>query len=680
MAQLRVPASLPIRTTRYGELAGCDFSKDASLVSKNRSPFCVNMISDNGGNPIKRLGWRKMLRTNVSGTPVLCHNAFAFNMLEDGVLKPFIILINNSEIQKYNPRTGVWSGINIVMGDNEANKFCFEMQYDGKNRLWLSTGTSYYYICEDGTHGYVDHIAKRPKVLISRNPSGGGVTYEPVNLLVGKKTVSFLGNNTDKTYKLPYKYIDSVDEVRVMNSEGDFEVLAQDGNYTVDKENGTVTFTVAHAPVVTGQDNVEIDFTNRSVENEKKITKCKICAIYGYKAQNRVFVSGNDDYPGYDWCSAPYDPTYFPDTGYSIVGVEGAKIMGYSRVGEYLGIVTEKKTNNPTVYLRYGEMDNNGETTFPTRQSIAGIGAISTKSFSMLNDEPLFLSNDGVVAITSTLLNSDRTIKRRSYYLDKNIKADIDAAIALGNANMIPCSCEWNGYYLLSFPHNGHTYVLDGRHKSGDYTSGEYSYEGYYWENIHAVKFITTSEGELYFLNSPAYGASMNLCKLNTDIDGVYAYNDDGKYDSQGNYIDGTGVAIPACWATPNDDDYSNNSGVRGGVQYYKTLMKKGCLAVLAPYERSSAEVFFAVDGNNLVSAERKIAQVTSIAVDIFSWEDVDFERFSFDSNEAPREAYFNKKQKKYKRLQIIVKNNQINEPFGIHEIVKSFTIGNFSK
>ena len=48
----------PRNTTVYGTFSGVDFSVDASLVSKERSPYAPNLISDVGGMPEKRLGWR----------------------------------------------------------------------------------------------------------------------------------------------------------------------------------------------------------------------------------------------------------------------------------------------------------------------------------------------------------------------------------------------------------------------------------------------------------------------------------------------------------------------------------------------------------------------------------------------------------------------------------------------
>ena len=47
-----------MNTTVYGRFKGVDFSVDASLVDKDRSPYAPNLIADIGGMPEKRLGWR----------------------------------------------------------------------------------------------------------------------------------------------------------------------------------------------------------------------------------------------------------------------------------------------------------------------------------------------------------------------------------------------------------------------------------------------------------------------------------------------------------------------------------------------------------------------------------------------------------------------------------------------
>ena len=636
MAQIKVPKEPVIKSKKYTDLKGADFSCDGSLVDKARSPLPINLISAEGGNPCKRLGWRVLFQLEA---PV--HNIWYGEI--EGKRK----IVAHAGTKLYD--VSGHEAVELQSGLNSAKGTGFFMRKNERGYLFFTDGKDYRYY--DGeTSGLVSDIATRPKVLISRLPNGGGTAYESANLLTGKKTVAFLGDDASTTYVLPYTDLESIDEVRVRNSNGTYEVTTA---YTADLAKGTIVFTSAHAPVVTGQDNVEVDFTKTTEGYYDRIAKCTISTAYGLNAQNRVFLSGNTDYEAYDWYSEIYDPTYFADTSYAIVGTTDTAIMGYAKLGEYLAVIKEDNSQDTTIFLRYGELTGE-KTIFKTKQGVVGLGAISKHCFYNLGDEPLFLTRLGVYAVTSTVLSYERVVKNRSFRLDKKLTNEKDLKNAV--------ACEWNGYYIVAV--NGNAYVLDGRRKSGTGTNNEYAYEAYYWQNIPAVCFLSLN-GELYFGTEDG-----RFCKFNTDISKpstIYAYNDEGNFEIRDGvpwYVDG-GKAIPCQWATPNDDD--------GGVHIFKKLMKKGCLVVLSPFERSSAEVYFSVDGE----FETLIA---SGIMDIFNWESLDFERVTFNSNDSPQEIYFNKRIRKYKRLQIIIKNDVINEPFGIHEIIKTFTLGNYSK
>ena len=59
---------------------------------------------------------------------------------------------------------------------------------------------------------------------------------------------------------------------------------------------------------------------------------------------------------------------------------------------------------------------------------------------------------------------------------------------------------------------------------------------------------------------------------------------------------------------------------------------------------------------------------------------DIDFERITFNTDESPQEIFLNRKVKNYKRLQIIVRNQEPNEGFGIFQITKHYVTGNYAK
>ena len=623
MPEITPKKARPRHTTIYNKFKGVDFSSDASLVDKDRSPYAPNLIADVGGMPEKRLGWRTLHQIEQ---PI---NGIWYGEING---QKSFIAHGGTKIYKF---TAV--NFEVIKEDvNNAKSTAFFMRSsDDTGKIYILTGGEF--LEYDGTtvknvsdDGYV------PTILISRNPTGGGTVYEAVNLITGKRTESFLGNETDKVYQLSANKIDSVDKVEVLNSNGE---KVEATGYTTDLTTGKVTFNAVQKPVVAGQDNVFITYTKNVEGYADRINKCTISDLYGLGGSNRVFLSGNPDYKAYDWYSDIFKPNYFPDLNYSIVGTSDTAIMGYQRLGKYQMILKEDNQQDSTVFQRFGTLNDDGSVTFSVEQGVAGIGAISKHCFGMLADEPLFLSRQGIQAITSNNILAERTIRNRSFFVDSYLTKETNLQNAV--------ACEWNGFYVLCI--NGVAYVLDGKNKSykeRSIASYDYNYECYYWTNIPAICLLSVA-GELYFGTEDG-----KICKFNTDIGGVLKYNDDGK-------------AIVASWSTLNDDD--------NAPHLYKSMTKKGCLVTIKPYARSSGAIYVSKDGNS-----RQLLR--SGIMDILDWDDIDFDRFTFNTNDSPQDIFFKKKVKKYKRLQIIVENDALNEGFGVLQIVKTFTVGNYAK
>jgi hypothetical protein len=622
MPEITPKKARPRHTTIYNKFKGVDFSSDASLVDKDRSPYAPNLIADVGGMPEKRLGWRTLHQIEQ---PI---NGIWYGEING---QKSFIAHGGTKIYKF---TAV--NFEVIKEDvNNAKSTAFFMRSsDDTGKIYILTGAEF--LEYDGTtvknvsdDGYV------PTILISRNPTGGGTVYEAVNLITGKRTESFLGNETDKVYQLSANKIDSIDKVEVLNSNGE-KVTAE---YTADLTTGKITFNAVQKPIVNGQDNVFITYTKTVEGYADRINKCTISDLYGLGGSNRVFLSGNPDYKAYDWYSDIFKPNYFPDLNYSIVGTSDTAIMGYQRLGKYQMILKEDNQQDSTVFQRFGTLNDDGSVTFSVEQGVAGIGAISKHCFGMLADEPLFLSRQGIQAITSNNILAERTIRNRSFFVDSYLTKETNLQNAV--------ACEWNGFYVLCI--NGVAYVLDGKNKSykeRSIASYDYNYECYYWTNIPAICLLSVA-GELYFGTEDG-----KICKFNTDIGGVLKYNDDGK-------------AIVASWSTLNDDD--------NAPHLYKSMTKKGCLVTIKPYARSSGAIYVSKDGN-----PRQLLR--SGIMDILDWDDIDFDRFTFNTNDSPQDIFFKKKVKKYKRLQIIVENDALNEGFGVLQIVKTFTVGNYAK
>lgn len=719
LKQMDVPKSPKLYTKKYQGLLGVDYSCDVTEVDPRRTPTGTNMISDEGANPVKRLGWRVVDQlTSLAGE--IKAMATMENETSDDTIDFFIFILAEHGIYRMARRNShIDDTITRIFPMNPE-----DMAYDIDGTFTYFGGKLYAFVSWKSNGNLVGtamlemsqtvsfvneptfHI---PEVTFNLKPNGtGGVSLEGVNLLEPKRIFSYQGNSNTWYYLYPKavrkdpRYRKIVDDIKVevLQDDGtgefgwvtltegtDYEVFGRETVTLFNKTKEAVTGSVINnrihllngaypADADLGSDNVRITFTPAVMLHTydptvydgiykpeyQALCTTKATEVYGHTTADRVFATSGTE-ANKIYYSAVNDITYFPDTNWLTAGYDTNDIQGLVRVSDFLGVIKSDSIYDNTLYLIRGSfLDDN--MVFTVVPSSAKLGAISPKSIMTLINEPLYLSRSGVFGIASVFYSDEKEIKNRSRFVDRKLVKEPN----LENA----CAVVWNKYYLLCV--NDHCYILDGRKSEYDATGNTTQiYEAYYWENIPAQCFVTFKD-ELYFAASDG-----RICKFNTDVDSITKYCDNGiEVWTEGDNNEWTltltdvngddeVVATPiVCeWSTPLDDD--------GSPQYFKTLNKKGNLVTLLPQERSSAKVTLNKDGESW-------EQLETFYVDIFDWGEVYFDRFPFSSSITARDDYFKKKVKKYKRLQITIKNDAIFEPFGILGITKTYTYGNFAK
>lgn len=241
---------------------------------------------------------------------------------------------------------------------------------------------------------------------------------------------------------------------------------------------------------------------------EDRINKAKISTKFGYGGNmDRLFVSGYDEMPEYEFWSEIDNPLYFPDLNYAACGDGDTRIMGWNRVGNnQLAIHKESNGQDPTVYIQRAELNEDYSVNFPVTEGAAGVGVISERSFAVLNGEPLALSEYGVfeTRLVEDIPTDIKYAAPRSFYINPELRAlDLSGAEAI----------SFDNKYFLAV--GGKVYIADGNQKYmiGGNEGYDFSYEWYPWDNI-PIRVWWAYRGELYFGTNDG-----RICKFN---DGFY--------------------------------------------------------------------------------------------------------------------------------------------------------------
>ena len=584
---------------------GADFTNSPAAVDESRSPDCKNMIRDVPGKVRKCMGYK-----TIDTYDEQINGYHSIHGDEYGIVHAGTKLYHNG-VLKYsdanNARSRSW-------------------QFD--NKLYIIDGKKM--LVWDGENIKLSSdVAKIPTVTIAKKPSGGGTSYEDLNLIQPGFTELFLGTESDTAYHLTFGGLDATTvKAWILNSSGTWVEKIEGTDFTVDRENGIINFTSAPGvSPVTGEDNVKITAYRTVSGYADRINKCSIGIQYGINgAMDRLFLSGNPDYINQDWFSEQNDPTYFADTSYGSLGTAKSAIMGYSVINNYLAAHKDENETDQFIVLREGVIVND-KPAFRTVNTLQGAGAIAKDSFGYLSSEPLFLTRLGVYAITAQDITGEKYGQNRSFYLNGRLldESNLEKALAFVYKDM---------YWLCV---NDVAYILDGLQPLQTDKSLPYStrqYVGFYRTNIPA-NCMWEKEGELYFGTKDG-----RICKFYTDPDALESYNDDGK-------------AIECIWETPDID----------GKLFYKNKTFRYMAVRLKAAMASTIEIY--AKKNNRWAFIKKDSSSGSK----FSFSMISFSNFIFSSDKVQKIMSTKLRLKKVDSARFRLFNSELNEPFGLFDI-----------
>ncbi len=622
----KIPASPQKSIGEIDQFLGADFTNSPANMDIRRSPNIVNLVRDVPGKVRKSLGW--YIEKTYEGEQINgCH------------------FFNSGEMYLIHAGNKLYLDDEVLYSDmNNHRSRCWQFG----DRLYIADGKTfleYWQTVEDGvtTHHVapVSENAYVPTITISKDPDGGGTSYQDLNLLQSGFTEQFLGKADVTEYQLSFSGLDErALKIQILNEDGEWTDKEENTDFTVDRETGTITFTTAPGvSPVTGEDNIKVTAYRTVNGYADKINKCTVGILYGIKGgKDRLFLSGNPEYKNYDWHSESYDPTYFTDTSYARLGSDSSAIIGYSIVASKIAAHKDDIERDQNVVLRQGVLDEEKNEIFNVTNSLQGVGAIAPDSFAYLETEPLFLTSQGIFAITAQDVTGERYAQNRSYYLNGKLLEEPNLKTAY--------ACIYNDNYLLCL--NDVIYILDGLQPTVTDKSQPYStrqYAGFYRTNVPAnVMWVHNSE--LWFGDKNG-----NVCKFHTDKTLQTAYSDNGE-------------PIECMWETPD---------IEGKLFYHNKTLRYIAL-------RAEAAVRTSVKITALERGFWETIKEDDTFARYFSFRQMNFSTMTFSCDKTQKICRSKARIKRVDKFRLRFINDKVDEPFSIYNIALEYIENGYFK
>lgn len=510
------------------DFKGVDYSNPISRIQSNRASYMRNFINENGVNR-KRNGWVNILsdKDDIKGE---IQGIYQFVL--DG--KTFILVAKGDYYYFIEKKSG--NRYEYAKKFEKLNGVKKNSFFVNNNKLFIINGFKYYVLfSDDGGTTYqmveVSSIGYIPTTTVNINKDGTDndirASLESVNLLSNRRKNQLVGDVAGSTFSLDAENLVQIDlplsrrvkvtgeiknddgsikTVNFISASGNNNIVDDDDDKVVgsiDYNKGTITFTIDTTPPTPNKDNLIVEFETQPQNGEYKINKCHIGSLFGVNGTpDRLFLSGNPDYPNIEWHSAENDFTYFPDINVTVVGSENNPIYGYASLSDSTQIIYKRENKQEaTIYFRTGEYrtvyESDGQTikdiqaVFSIRAGAIGEGAVSERGNGCVANDTLMLSSNGVYGIefSDNVVSQQRFAKERSRFINSElVKNDLSKAESITYKNR---------FYIAV---GDKIFVADSRYKSaveGD-MADTFNYEWWIWDNC-PVYVWSIVDNELWF-------------------------------------------------------------------------------------------------------------------------------------------------------------------------------------
>ena len=537
-------------TRVYTNFRGVDFRGDE--INLVRSPDSLNVWKDYKETESIRTRPGMELNTALSA-PVYGIFFFRGNMLI------------HSGKYLYKSINGVLDVLYEDLNENSSNYFVYDDVFyimDGRNYLKYD-GNSVKEV-----EGFV------PTTTISKAAQSGGQWLQDVNMLTGRRINTFRADGNGTEFWLDAQNIDT-DFAPIVKVDG--KVV---NNYTVNYTEGKIIFNeVVSEPLTDGQDNISVEFSKTIEKYRKSILGCTLLQVF----DNRVFFSGNDEYPNVVWHCSLDDPSYVSDLDYYPEGMDSAKIRGMVAGNNALWVFREPSDANTNVFYHVPTIDEDYGKIYPSSHSSVTTGCVG-KAINF-NDDIVFFSPRGMEGISGDI-TTEQVVAHRSTLVDRKMIAEPNYKDMILE--------EWEGYLFVFIGNKA--YLADSRTAFANEDHIEYDW--FYWSFDKNILCSRVQDNVLY---------------LGTE-DGVYTLTDSEK-------------PLESYWVTPKDKfkypHHQKTTNKRGSV-----AEATGDIDVYAKTESSEFE---------LIGEHRNVTDYFVSRIKRKKWKDIQLKfhsntRFSLES------------------------------------------------